>query len=36
LKAELTGEKLKCWNNSREKTNSRLQSKFRNKSSYII
>jgi len=27
------GEKLKGWSNSREKTNSRLQSKFRNTSS---
>jgi len=27
------GEKLKDWSNSREKTNSRLQSKFRNTSS---
>jgi len=33
LQAKLTGEKLKAWSNSREKTNSRLQSKFRNTSS---
>jgi len=33
LQAKLTGEKLKGWSNSREKTNSRLQSKFRNTSS---
>jgi len=33
LQAKLTGEKLKSWSNSREKTNSRLQSKFRNTSS---
>jgi len=32
LQAKLTGEKLKGWSNSREKTNSRLQSKFRNTS----
>jgi len=30
LQAKLTGEKLKGWSNSREKTNSKLQSKFRN------
>jgi len=30
LQAKLTGEKLKGWSNRREKTNSRLQSKFRN------
>jgi len=29
LQAKLTGEKLKGWSNSREKTNSRLQSKYR-------
>jgi len=33
LQAKLTGEKLKGWSNSREKTKSRLQSKFRNTSS---
>jgi len=33
LQAKLTGEKLNGWSNSREKTNSRLQSKFRNTSS---
>jgi len=33
LQAKLTGEKLKGWSNSREKTNSRLQPKFRNTSS---
>ena len=33
LQAKLTGERLKGWSNSREKTNSRLQSKFRNTSS---
>jgi len=33
LQAKLTGEKLKGWSNSREKTNSRLQSKCRNTSS---
>ena len=33
LQAKLMGEKLKGWSNSREKTNSRLQSKFRNTSS---
>ena len=33
LQAKLTGDKLKGWSNSREKTNSRLQSKFRNTSS---
>jgi len=36
LQAKLTGEKLKGWSNSREKTNSRLQSKFCNTSSKII
>jgi len=30
LQAKLTGEKLKGWSNSKEKTNSRLQSKFCN------
>jgi len=30
------GKKLKSWSNSREKTNSRLQSKFRNTSSEIV
>ena len=33
LQAKLTGEKLKGWSNIRQKTNSRLQSKFRNTSS---
>jgi len=33
LQAKRTGEKLKGWSNSREKTNSRLQSEFRNTSS---
>ena len=33
LQAMLTGEKLKGWSNCREKTNSRLQSKFCNTSS---
>jgi len=33
LQAKLTGEKLKGWSNCREKTNSRLQWKFRNTSS---
>jgi len=33
LQAKLAGEKLKGWSNSRTKTNSRLQSKFRNRSS---
>ena len=33
LQAKLTGEKLKGWSYSREKTNSKLQSKFRNTSS---
>jgi len=33
LQAKLTGEKLKGWSNSREKTNSNLQSKFHNTSS---
>jgi len=33
LQAKLTGDKLKGWSNSREKTNSRLQLKFRNTSS---
>jgi len=33
LQSKLPGEKLKGWNNSRKKTNSRLQSKFRNTSS---
>ena len=33
LQAKLAGEKLKGWSNSREKTNSRLQLKFRNTSS---
>jgi len=32
LQAKLTSEKLKGWSNSREKTNSWLQSKFRNTS----
>jgi len=36
LQAKLTGEKWKGWSNSREKTNSRLQLKFRNTSSKII
>jgi len=33
LQAKLTDEKLKGWSNSREKTNSRLRSKFHNTSS---
>jgi len=33
LQANLTDEKLKGWSNSREKTSSRLQSKFRDTSS---
>jgi len=33
LQAKLSDEKLKGWSNSREKTNSRQQSKFRNTSS---
>jgi len=33
MQAKLTGEKLKGWSNSRENTNSRLQSKVRNNSS---
>jgi len=33
LQANLAGEKLKGWSNSREKKTSRLQSKFRNTSS---
>jgi len=33
LQAKLMGEKLKSWSNSREKTNSRLPSKFCNTSS---
>jgi len=33
MQAKLTGEKLKGWSNSREKTNSRLQSKLGNTSS---
>jgi len=33
LEAKLTGEKLKGWSNSREKTKSTLQSKFCNTSS---
>ena len=36
LKAKLTGEKLKGWSDTREKINSRLQSKFCNTSSEII
>jgi len=36
LQAKLTCEKLKGWSNSRERNNSRLQSKFRNTSSEII
>jgi len=36
VQAKLTGEKLKGWSNSREKTNSRLQSKFHNTSSNFI
>jgi len=36
LQAKLTGEKLKGWSNSREKTNSRLQSNYHNTNSKII
>ena len=36
LQANITGEKLKGWSSSREKTNSRIQSKFRKTSSLIM